>query len=127
MTLLTTAFAQGTHAARPAAAAGNAGYYYFETDTNKLFQSTGSAWTQIASSGGTASPLTTKGDVWGFSTTDARIPVGTNGQVLTADSTQALGVKWAAASGGGDGSWRTEIAPWMLYTVVQGTWVLLVN
>ena len=48
MTLITTAFAQGTHAARPAAATGNTGYYYFETDTGTLFQSTGSAWTQLA-------------------------------------------------------------------------------
>lgn len=42
-----------------------------------------------------ASTLTTKGDILGYSTTNARIPVGTNGQVLTADSAQALGVKWA--------------------------------
>ncbi len=39
--------------------------------------------------------LTTKGDVLGYGTTPARIPVGTNGQVLTADSAQANGVKWA--------------------------------
>ena len=62
-------------------------------------------------SGGTApewattadqTPLTTKGDLFGFDTADARIPVGTNGHILTADSTQSLGVKWAApASGGG--------------------------
>lgn len=50
---------------------------------------------------GATSPLTTKGDIWGYSTLDARIPIGTNGQVLTADSTQALGLKWAAAAGGG--------------------------
>jgi hypothetical protein len=48
--------------------------------------------------GGGASPLTTKGDVWGYSAADARIPVGANGTVLTADSTVALGVKWAAAA-----------------------------
>jgi hypothetical protein len=45
---------------------------------------------------GSASPLTTKGDLYGYDTADARIPVGTNGHVLTADSTQTLGVKWAA-------------------------------
>lgn len=47
---------------------------------------------------GATSPLTTKGDIWGYSTSDARIPVGANGTVLTADSTQSLGVKWASAS-----------------------------
>lgn len=43
--------------------------------------------------------VTTKGDLQGFSTVAARIPVGNNNEVLTADSTQTLGVKWAAASG----------------------------
>lgn len=53
--------------------------------------------------GGGSSPLTTKGDIHGFSTVDARLPVGSDGQVLTADSAQSLGIKWAAA-GGGSGS-----------------------
>lgn len=52
------------------------------------------------SGGGSSSPLTTKGDLWGFSTVDARIPIGANGYVLTADSGEALGLKWAAAAGG---------------------------
>lgn len=47
------------------------------------------------------SPLTTKGDLYGFSTVNARIPVGTDGFVLSADSTQILGVKWIAATGTG--------------------------
>ena len=45
--------------------------------------------------------LTTKGDVHGYSTTNTRIPIGSNDQVLTADSSQALGLKWATPSSGG--------------------------
>lgn len=44
------------------------------------------------------SPLTTKGDTIAYSTTNARLAVGADGTVLTADSTQTLGVKWATAS-----------------------------
>ena len=47
---------------------------------------------------GSVSPLTTKGDLFGYTTTEARLAVGTNGQVLTADSSEAAGVKWAAGS-----------------------------
>lgn len=67
-------------------------------DTNTIWKYTGSTWTNIDTSG--TMPLTTKGDIFGYDTAAARIPVGTNGQVLTADSTQALGVKWATASSG---------------------------
>jgi hypothetical protein len=42
-----------------------------------------------------SSPLTTKGDIWAFSTVDARLAVGTDGQALVADSSQTLGIKWA--------------------------------
>jgi len=38
------------------------------------------------------SALTTKGDVQGYDTAGARIPVGSNGKVLAADSAQSLGV-----------------------------------
>lgn len=47
--------------------------------------------------------VTTKGDVQGFSTVPARIPVGADGEVLTADSGNALGVSWQAAGAGGSG------------------------
>ena len=50
---------------------------------------------------GAVSPLTTKGDLYTFSTSDARLPVGTNGYILVADSAEATGLKWAAAGGGG--------------------------
>lgn len=62
------------------------------------FTATGAATFMEFSAGSAASPLTTKGDLYGFSTLDARIPIGANNTVLTADSAQTLGLKWAAIS-----------------------------
>ncbi len=45
--------------------------------------------------GGLQLPLTTKGDLLVFDTAHTRLPVGGNGTVLTADSAQTPGVKWA--------------------------------
>lgn len=50
------------------------------------------------SGGGTASPLTTKGDIYTYDTGNARLPVGGDGGLLTADSTQATGIGWATLS-----------------------------
>jgi len=61
-----------------------------------------------ATGGGGASPLTTKGDIWGFDAADNRIPVGADGEVLTADSGAALGVSWqpgTVVTGGGLLGW----------------------
>lgn len=63
----------------------------------------GSGWDTVAGVGsqgatgasGTA-PLTTKGDVLTYSTAAARLGVGANNTVLTADSAEATGLKWAA-------------------------------
>jgi|688.fasta_scaffold325859_3 hypothetical protein len=62
-------------------------------------------------------PLTTKGDVFTFSTVDARLGVGANGTVLTADSAETTGLKWAApASGGG----MTSLATGTLASAIEG-------
>jgi len=55
-------------------------------------------WIETTGGGG-ASPLTTKGDLFGFSTVNARLPIGTNNQQLIADSAEALGVKWVTEIG----------------------------
>ena len=61
----------------------------------------GAGWCSInsagpGSGGGTTSPLTTKGDLYVFGIANNRLPVGSNGQTIVADSTQSLGVKWTS-------------------------------
>jgi|GEM_PF-5547385 len=43
---------------------------------------------------GSTSPLTTKGDLYTHDSADARLPVGTDGQFLVADSGETTGLKW---------------------------------
>jgi hypothetical protein len=74
------------------------GMISFLKDTDTLQFYTGAAWSNVDTG---SSPLTTKGDLYTFSTTNARLAVGTNGQVLTADSTAGTGIKWAAAATSG--------------------------
>lgn len=54
---------------------------------------------------GSAAATPTKGQVWVANGTNwIGLTVGTNGYVLTADSAEASGLKWAAAGGGGSGT-----------------------
>jgi hypothetical protein len=80
------------------------GMFSYLKDSNTTQYYSGSAWVTI----GGASPLTTKGDLYTYSTTDARLAVGTNGQVLAADSTAATGLKWATVGAGALTKIRTE-------------------
>jgi hypothetical protein len=44
------------------------------------------------------SPLTAKGDLFGYSTTQARVPVGNDGETIVADSSQATGLRYTAGT-----------------------------
>ena len=103
------------------------GQFAFTKDTNGLWYYDGAAWVASGatgdiegvtagtgiSGGGTSGTVTitnsmataidAKGDLIGGTGADtfARLPVGANGTILTADSAEATGLKWAAAAGGG--------------------------
>ena len=78
------------------------------------------------------SPATTKGDlIVDNGTNNVRLPVGTNGHVLTADSTATEGLKWAAAGGissaniqefssVGASTWTKPAGAKMVYVLVFG-------
>lgn len=63
------------------------------------FTATGSAIFYDYIQAGAVSPLTTKGDLYTFSTSDTRLGVGANGTTLVADSAEATGLKWATPGG----------------------------
>jgi hypothetical protein len=103
------------------------GQFAFTKDTNSLWYYDGAAWVASGatgdiegvtagvgiSGGGTSGTVTVtnsmataidaKGDLVPGTGADtfARLAVGANGTVLTADSAEATGLKWVAAAGGG--------------------------
>lgn len=98
---------RGTNAARPAATAVPVGTLYYDTTNSSLARSNGTAWESVEGTGAAETlPVTiidAKGDLIAGTAADtaARVTVGADGQVLTADSTMATGLKWAAGGGGG--------------------------
>jgi hypothetical protein len=76
------------------------GMISFRKDADALEYYSGSSW--VAVDTGT-SPLTTKGDLFTFSTINARLGVGANGTILTADSAEATGLKWATPAAASSG------------------------
>jgi hypothetical protein len=94
-----------TEAARDAAITVPAeGQFAFTKDTNSTWFYDGAAW---AASGGGISPsiVDAKGDLIAATAADtvSRLAVGANATVLTADSAEATGMKWAAAAGSAKG------------------------
>lgn len=73
------------------------GEFQFATGGRLQFAPNSIGWESIAyisDLGGLGSPLTTKGDIWAYSTTSARVPVGADNTFLIADSTQATGLRY---------------------------------
>src|SRR6266545_4598738 len=99
---INNAFLVGTLAARPAPDVIGKGRYYFAVDDNggTLYRDNGAAWVAVAPSvnQGTGQTSYTKGDllVALSSTALGKLGVGQDGQVLTADSAQATGLKYAS-------------------------------
>jgi hypothetical protein len=72
-------------------------------DTDAVLTYSGAAWVGFDDSNAIQNTIVdAKGDLIGATAADtpARLAVGTNGQVLTADSTAATGLAWATASSG---------------------------
>ncbi len=96
-----------TKALNPSTTLGDIEYRSSTANTNTRL-GIGTAGQVLTVSGGVPSwatptdqtPLTTKGDLFTFNTADARLGVGANGTVLTADSAEATGLKWATPSSG---------------------------
>jgi hypothetical protein len=84
-----------------------AGDLWFESDTGKTFVYYDSFWVESSGADGSqgatgntgpeggSTTLTTKGDILARNSSEiVRLPVGTNGKVLTANSSTAIGLEW---------------------------------
>jgi len=115
-----------TPGAVPTALSLSTGELVVNTADGKLYFKDSGGTVKVLSQADQIAPLTTKGDLLvNDGTSNVRLPVGTNTHVLTADSTQASGVKWAAAAGGA--SPITISNKTGAYTVVAGDLGTIIN
>jgi len=80
------------------------GALYYDSTAGSMYVYSGSSWLAVNTGTFIAETLIdAKGDlvVGSANDTAARLAVGTDGFVLTADAAEATGLKWAASSGGG--------------------------
>lgn len=75
MSLASDVIKAGLHSAIPAAASTNNGVLYYETDTEKLFRSNGSAWVQVSAAANLVAASTTgwvtDANTWSYSSADS--------------------------------------------------------
>jgi len=103
MSRLDEVILRGNRASQPAASTANSGFLYCVTDESNIIErSNGSAWQSYSPSAGgavaTDAIWDAKGDlaVGTGANTAQKLTVGANGTVLTADSGQTTGLKYAA-------------------------------
>jgi hypothetical protein len=110
----------------PTALSLSAGELVVNTADGKLYFLDSGGTVKVLSQADQIAPLTTKGDLLvNDGTSNVRLPVGTDTHVLTADSSVAAGVKWAAAAGGA--SPITISNKTGAYTVVAGDLGTIIN
>lgn len=135
MAALASVFAQGTLAGRPAAAAGNAAYYYFCTDTLQLFQSDGASWTQVAASVPQLQVLVDGATVpWNLNLGDAEVTIVGN-RTMAAPSNLQVGTFRLRVIQGAGGShtlswnavfkWAGGVAPTLTTTAAHADLITL--
>jgi hypothetical protein len=117
----------------PTALSLSAGELVVNTADGKLYFKDSGGTVKVLSQADQIAPLTTKGDLLvNDGTSNVRLPVGTNTHVLTADSSVAAGVKWAAGGGGissadiqeftstGSSTWTKPAGAKMVYVLMFG-------
>lgn len=123
--LLSAVIGRGATGSKPAA--GTAGRLYYDTTLSRLERDNGASWDvaepTAASETLPATIIDAKGDliVGTAADTAARLAVGSNGLVLTTDSGETTGLKWAAAGTGTITVREIDGSPSMTASVIEVT------